>query len=140
MPTIVQHALAAGAAAIVLVGAPEGDAKPNSTTQSPAYVCPLRGSPRVRSADAVAHSGGRFDSSRDGGRKHAALDLNSTEGAAVLSARAGVVAVSADDWGPYGSTIIVDHGDGVYTVYAHLSDRMVQENDSVTAGQQIGAV
>ena len=58
----------------------------------------------------------------------------------MLSARAGIVAVSADDWGPFGSTIIVDHGDGMYTVYAHLSERTVQENDSVPAGRQIGSV
>jgi len=140
MPPIVQHSLVAAATAMVLVGAPARDTKLDPIAQTPAYVCPLRGSPQIRPSDAVAHSGGRFDSSRDGGRKHGALDLNSTEGAAVLSVRAGVVAVSADDWGPYGSAIIVDHGDGVYTVYAHLSERMVQENDSVATGQQIGAV
>jgi murein DD-endopeptidase MepM/ murein hydrolase activator NlpD len=48
--------------------------------------------------------------------------------------------VSADDWGPFGTTIILDHGDGMYTVYAHLNDRMVQEHDSVPAGRQIGSV
>jgi len=131
--------LAAASAAIVIASTPARQLNPSSTTQAE-YVCPLRGSPQIRSSDAVAHSGGRFDSSRDGGRTHGALDLNSTEGATVLSARGGVVAVSADDWGPYGSTVILDHGDGMYTVYAHLSERTVQENDSVPAGRQIGSV
>ncbi len=132
--------LAAGAAAIFVVAPAARDANAGRPAQSPSYVCPLRGSPEIRPGDAVAHSGGRFDSSRDGGRKHGALDLNSTEGAPVLSVRAGIVAVSADDWGPFGTTIILDHGDGMYTVYAHLSDRTVQENDSVPAGRRIGSV
>jgi murein DD-endopeptidase MepM/ murein hydrolase activator NlpD len=132
--------LVAASAAIVLVSIPPRYSNRIPITQSPRYVCPLRGSPQIRPGDAVAHSGGRFDSSRDGGRKHGALDLNSTEGAPVLSARAGIVAVSADDWGPLGTTIILDHGDGMYTVYAHLSDRAVQENDSVPAGREIGSV
>jgi murein DD-endopeptidase MepM/ murein hydrolase activator NlpD len=140
MPSTLELALTVASVAIVFGATPARDAKPRPIAQSPDYVCPLRGSPQIRPGDAVAHSGGRFDSSRDGGRKHGALDLNSTEGAPVMSARAGVVAVSADDWGPLGSTIILDHGDGVYTVYAHLSDRTVQENDSVSAGRQIGSV
>jgi murein DD-endopeptidase MepM/ murein hydrolase activator NlpD len=139
MASTFELALTLASATILFVPSPARHADPSPTTQG-AYVCPLRGSPQIRGADAVAHSGGRFDSSRDGGRKHGALDLNSTEGAAVRSARAGIVAVSADDWGPYGSTVIIDHGDGMYTVYAHLSDRAVQENDSVPAGRQIGSV
>ena len=133
-------ALTAASAAIVFIATPAQNANPVPPTQPPRYVCPLRGSPQIRPGDAVARSGGRFDSSRDGGRKHGALDLNSTEGAPVLSARAGIVAVSADEWGPLGTTIILDHGDGIYTVYAHLSERTVQENDSVPAGRRIGSV
>jgi murein DD-endopeptidase MepM/ murein hydrolase activator NlpD len=138
-PTL-ELALVVASAAIVFVATPERDANPRLAAPSPNYVCPLSGSPPIRSGDAVAHSGGRFDSSRDGGRQHGALDLNSTVGAPVRSARAGIVAVSADDWGPFGTTIILDHGDGMYTVYAHLNDRMVQEHDSVPAGRQIGSV
>jgi murein DD-endopeptidase MepM/ murein hydrolase activator NlpD len=122
--------------AIGLVLAPDRSA----TAQSSDYVCPLKGSPQIRPGDAVARSGGGFDASRDGGRRHGALDLNSTEGASVFAAHMGIAAVSADAWGPFGSTIILDHGDGTYTVYAHLSDRTVQENDSVSAGRQIGSV
>jgi murein DD-endopeptidase MepM/ murein hydrolase activator NlpD len=140
MPSTLELALAVSSAAIVFVATLERDANPTAITQSPDYVCPLRGSPQIRPGDVVAHSGGRFDSPRDGGRKHGALDLNSTEGAPVLSVRAGIVAVSADDWGPFGTTIILDHGDGVYTVYAHLSERTVRENDSVAAGRRIGRV
>jgi murein DD-endopeptidase MepM/ murein hydrolase activator NlpD len=112
----------------------------SAIAQSSDYVCPLKGSPQIRPGDAVASSGGGFGATRGSGRKHAALDLNSTEGASVLAAHGGTVALSADGWGPYGSTIILDHGDGTYTVYAHLSDRAVHEGESVTAGQQLGSV
>jgi len=104
------------------------------------YVCPLKGSPQIRPGDAVAGSGGGFDATRGGGRQHGALDLNSTEGAPVFAAHGGIAALSADGWGPFGSTIILDHGDGTYSLYAHLSARTVHENDSVSAGEQIGSV
>jgi murein DD-endopeptidase MepM/ murein hydrolase activator NlpD len=113
---------------------------PELSAQSSDYVCPLKGSPQIRPGDAVASSGGGFDATRNGGRQHGALDLNSTEGASVFAVYGGLAAVSADGWGPFGSTIILDHGDGTYSVYAHLSDRTVQEGDSVTAGKQIGSV
>jgi len=104
------------------------------------YVCPLKGSPQIRPGDAVAGSGGGFDATRGGGRQHGALDLNSTEGAPVYAAHGGIAALSADGWGPFGSTIILDHGDGTYSLYAHLSARTVHENDSVSAGEPIGSV
>ena len=104
------------------------------------YVCPLKGSPQIRPGDAVAGSGGGFDATRGGGRQHGALDLNSTEGAPVFAAHGGIAALSADGWGPFGSTIILDHGDGTYSLYAHLSARTVHENDSVSAGEPIGSV
>jgi len=109
-------------------------------TAAAQYVCPLKGSPQIRPGDAVAGSGGGFDATRGGGRQHGALDLNSTEGAPVYAAHGGIAALSADGWGPFGSTIILDHGDGTYSLYAHLSARTVHENDSVSAGEQIGSV
>src|SRR6516225_5967441 len=114
MPLLQELVVAAASVSVMLAATPNRHIDPSPAVQAPDYVCPLRGSPAIRSGDAVAHSGGHFDSSRDGGRQHGALDLNSTEGAPVRSAHAGVVAVSADDWGPYGSAIIIDHGDGMY--------------------------
>lgn len=108
--------------------------------QSSGYVCPLEGSSQIRPGDAVASSGGGFDATRSGGRQHGALDLNSTAGASVFAVHGGTAALSADGWGPFGSTIILDHGDGTYSVYAHLSRRAVHEGDAVSAGQQIGSV
>lgn len=104
------------------------------------YVCPVDGRPRIRQGDAVATSGGRFDSSRGVGRQHGALDLNSVVGAAARAVRSGQIAVSEDAWGAMGNTVIVDHGDGEYSVYGHLDARTVHEGDEVSGGTQIGSV
>ncbi len=45
------------------------------------------------------------------------------------------------DWLPgYGSTVILDHGGGYYTIYAHASEILVTRGASVTAGQIIAKV
>jgi murein DD-endopeptidase MepM/ murein hydrolase activator NlpD len=104
------------------------------------YSCPLAGSPRIRGSDTVATTGGRFDSSRGTGRKHGALDLNSSEGTDVFAVRAGRVAVAASDWGVLGNAVIIDHGDGEYSVYAHLRDISAAPDASVNAGEKLGTV
>ena len=104
------------------------------------YNCPLAGSPAIRGSDTVATTGGRFDSGRGGGRKHGALDLNSSEGTDVFAVHAGRAAVAASDWGVLGNTVIIDHGDGMYSVYAHLSDISVSSDAKVKSGEKIGTV
>ncbi len=108
--------------------------------QSANYSCPLAGSPAIRGSDTVAATGGRFDSGRGNGQKHGALDLNSSEGTDVFAVRAGRVAVAASDWGVLGNAVIVDHGDGEYSVYAHLRDVSVATDASVNAGEKVGTV
>ena len=39
-----------------------------------------------------------------------------------------------------GNTVVIDHGYGIYTMYAHLSEIGVQADDMVKAGQEIGKV
>src|SRR4051812_6640787 len=84
--------------------------------QSAGYSCPLAGSPTIRGSDTVASSGGRFNSGRGSGHSHGGLDLNSSEGADVFAAHAGRVAVAASGWGVLGNAVIIDHGDGEYSV------------------------
>jgi murein DD-endopeptidase MepM/ murein hydrolase activator NlpD len=104
------------------------------------YSCPLAGSPAIRGSDTVATTGGRFDSGRSGGRKHGALDLNSSEGTDVFAVSAGRAAVAASGWGVLGNTVIVDHGDGMYSIYAHLSDISVSPDAKVKSGDKLGTV
>ena len=68
---------------------------------------------------------------------HYGYDLASTGGAPVTASNAGVV-VLADDLGIYGQCVIVDHGLGVHSLYAHLSNMSVAEGDTVAKGQELG--
>jgi murein DD-endopeptidase MepM/ murein hydrolase activator NlpD len=119
-----------------LLFAPRG----SLAAQQADYTCPLAGSPSIRGRDTVAASGGRFDSSRGSGRKHGALDLNSSEGADVFVVRSGRAAIAASGWGVLGNTVVVDHGDGEYSVYAHLSDISVAAGAKLNAGEKLGTV
>lgn len=68
---------------------------------------------------------------------HFGFDLASTRQAAVPAANQGVV-VFAGPLTIYGNTIVVDHGLGLMTLYAHLSAIEVKEGDTVDKGQPIG--
>jgi murein DD-endopeptidase MepM/ murein hydrolase activator NlpD len=68
---------------------------------------------------------------------HVGFDLASTKQSPVPAANAGQVAFA----GPltiYGNTVIVDHGLGLQTLYAHLSSIAVKAGDKVTRGQELG--
>ncbi len=72
--------------------------------------------------------------------RHRALDIGSWQGAPVLAADSGyVVAAGWDDAG-YGRTVVIDHGNGFRTLYAHMQVYYVEVGDSVAKGQQIGEV
>ena len=68
---------------------------------------------------------------------HLGFDLASLQRAPVLASNAGVV-VFADFLGIYGNCVIIDHGLGVQTLYAHLSTMNVKEGDAVEKGKEIG--
>lgn len=68
---------------------------------------------------------------------HLGVDLASIRGAAVTAANAGRV-LHAGFLGIYGNCVIVDHGMGVQTLYAHLSAMDVEKGDSVKRGETIG--
>lgn len=86
---------------------------------------------------------------------HGAIDIagSGIHGAAVVSASGGTVIFAYDgcvhDYGKdyscgcgggYGNYVMVDHGDGRSTLYAHLSRVDVAVGQAVSAGQQLGAV
>lgn len=70
---------------------------------------------------------------------HTGTDFPAPSGTRVVSAGDGTVVKSAMTRA-YGNYIIVSHGGGVMTAYAHLSKRSVSVGDKVSAGQKIGAV
>ena len=70
---------------------------------------------------------------------HAGVDLGDPYGAPVYASKTGVVVYSGWISG-YGNTIIIDHGSGVQTLYAHNSSLLFGVGDSVNRGQTIAYV
>ncbi|HUP39212.1 MAG TPA: M23 family metallopeptidase [Vicinamibacterales bacterium] len=69
---------------------------------------------------------------------HLGFDLAKTANAPIAAANNGTVML-ARELGIYGNTVILDHGMGVQSLYAHLSSFAVKEGDSVKTGQTLGA-
>ena len=68
---------------------------------------------------------------------HLGFDVASFAGSPILASNAGKV-VFADELGIYGNTVIVDHGMGVQSLYAHLSSIGVKVGDDVRKEQELG--
>lgn len=69
---------------------------------------------------------------------HYGYDLASLAGAPVAASNAGRV-VFADELGIYGLCVILDHGLGLFSLYAHLSGIDVAVGDAVAKGQTLGS-
>ncbi len=70
---------------------------------------------------------------------HLAIDIAAGSGARVYAADSGVVVFSGPALGGYGNMIMVDHGNGYQSLYAHLSSVGVSCGQSVLQGQYIGS-
>lgn len=68
---------------------------------------------------------------------HSGIDLVAKTGTPVYASAGGKVVLSSWYYG-YGNCIVVDHGNGLKTRYAHLSGFNVKVGDTVSRGQQIG--
>jgi murein DD-endopeptidase MepM/ murein hydrolase activator NlpD len=73
------------------------------------------------------------------GRLHAGIDIAAPNGTPIYAARAGCVTFAGVQGG-YGNLILIDHGGGVVTAYAHQSRLLASRGDCVEGGAQIGAV
>ncbi len=71
---------------------------------------------------------------------HAGLDIAAPEGAPVRAPAAGVVRLAEPDLFFTGGTVIIDHGHGVTTLYAHLSGLDVRPAQRLAQGAAIGRV
>lgn len=67
---------------------------------------------------------------------HLGLDLASTKMATILTSNAGKVVFDQYN-GIYGNMPMIDHGLGLFTLYGHCSDVLVQEGQTVKAGDKI---
>jgi murein DD-endopeptidase MepM/ murein hydrolase activator NlpD len=73
-------------------------------------------------------------------RGHAGIDIAARYGSPILTAAAGQVALATTAGGGYGTEVIVDHGKGLRTLYAHLSQLDVAAGQWAAQGQLIGLV
>ncbi len=70
---------------------------------------------------------------------HTGIDIAAAGGTPIYAAKGGQVITSAYHWS-YGNYVVLDHGGGNTTLYAHMSRRAVSEGQMVTQGQTIGYV
>ena len=70
---------------------------------------------------------------------HTGTDVAAPKGTAILAARGGVVTISSYN-NSYGNYVVVQHDNGIATLYAHMSSRAVSEGQIVTQGQTLGYV
>lgn len=72
-------------------------------------------------------------------RFHSGIDIGADYGDSVVAADNGIVVTSG--WlGGYGNAVIIDHGSGISTLYAHNSELLVEEGARVRKGQLISRV
>ena len=88
------------------------------------YHCPYQATPHPR---------GRYGLRR--GRAHQGIDLPLKTGDTVYAAFSGRVRISEYNRGGYGNLVIIRHDNGLETYYGHLSERLVEPNQWVEAGQ-----
>ncbi|MFM7447575.1 MAG: murein hydrolase activator EnvC family protein [Leptolyngbyaceae cyanobacterium] len=72
-------------------------------------------------------------------RFHAGIDFGADYGTVIFAADQGTV-ILAGWYGGYGNAVVIDHGNGLTTLYGHASELYVSEGQTVQRGQPIAAV
>lgn len=75
--------------------------------------------------------------------RHPGIDIDGATGDAVLAAAAGLVTAAGPapaGYAGYGNVVVIDHGDGLTSISAHLSRVTVRSGARVVPGQLVGAV
>ena len=71
---------------------------------------------------------------------HKGLDIAASYGAPIVAADSGTVVFAAEDNSGFGIHVIIDHGNGIMTIYGHMSSLTCSSGQTVAKGQQIGCV
>lgn len=71
---------------------------------------------------------------------HTGTDIAAKEGTEVKAAADGIVTLAGGNYFYGGNMVIIDHGDGLKTIYAHLKETKVNKGDEVKKGDVIGYV
>ncbi|MFE6223038.1 peptidoglycan DD-metalloendopeptidase family protein [Streptomyces sp. NPDC057854] len=116
--------------------APSPKPTPAPTTPAPSasHVLPVAGS---IGDGLIVGAGGSMSRSAGG---HSGLDISAPSGTPVKAATAGTVVAINAAGAAYGNHVVLEHGGGIYTLYAHLSGYTVGKGQTVAAGERIGYV
>ncbi|TMC51084.1 MAG: M23 family metallopeptidase [Chloroflexi bacterium] len=133
-----------GAGAVTLLPVAAGTAVVNggsdtATASSHALERPVLGAVITQGFGCTAYQAEPVDRACPGGHRHSGIDLAAPMGTPVRSVSDGVAHVLASTNG-YGLHVILDDGQGLSTLYAHLSAVTVANDAGVSAGDVIGAV
>ncbi len=106
-------------------------------------------SAKPASSDTVLSGTGEFGWPVDGGwisdtfisnRNHQGLDIAADMNTEIYAAEEGTVIASGWNSGGYGNVVMIDHGNGYQTLYAHMNRTAVLSGQTVSKGQLIGYV
>ncbi|NHN33910.1 murein hydrolase activator EnvC family protein [Paenibacillus agricola] len=143
-----RKAAEAAAAAAAAKAAANAKAKPgaaNSPSNSPAPAAPFTGGkfgyPLGKVYPMTSDFGNRSDPFTGKKKSHNGIDLGAPNGTGILAAGDGVVIV-ASWWSGYGNTVIIDHGNGYWTLYGHIRNggTVVEKGDIIKRGQKVAEV
>ncbi len=93
----------------------------------------------LQNGTVTSEFGARINPITDASEKHKGLDLSAPQGSSIYAAADGEV-ILAQKSSSYGNYIIIDHGGGLKTLYAHCSQLLIEKGDSVKKGQVIAKV
>ena len=108
------------------------------TTYKASYVAPTYGSGTVNGSFIWPTSGG-YISCYYGSGGHRGIDIANSYGKPIYAAMSGTVVVSGWYYS-YGKCVVIDHGNGVRTLYGHCSSLNVSVGQSVSQGQVIAQI
>src|SRR5690606_32827006 len=75
-----------------------------------------------------------------GRRHHDGIDIPAPSGTPVVAVDHGVVVYSGNGIRGYGNMVVLNHGENVFTVYAHHKKNLVKKGERVKRGQTIAQV
>jgi murein DD-endopeptidase MepM/ murein hydrolase activator NlpD len=124
---------------VVLAGATAVAGRTVASWPRQAWTKPVAGARISQPFGCTSASFEPVDRACAGGHWHSGVDLAVARGAPVLAALGGVARVQWAASG-YGLHVLIDHGGGLLTLYAHLEFASVASGSMVAAGDVVGAV
>lgn len=115
---------------------PEPTPEPQVTNNNSAggFVWPLAVTGKITSG-----FGNRNSPTAGASSNHQGIDISAATGTAIYAAKGGTVVTAAYSAGA-GNYVMINHGDGVFTIYMHASSLTVSKGDEVSQGQTIAKV